>query len=443
MNSGTPPDNDLPSPRRRSLLLGAAGALTLPLWRLAFAGDVLAASTPAQTTGARLPPWRPGQMDIHHLAIGRGNATLIVMPDGTSVLVDAGATNDGFDVSMTTRPGTGRRPGEWIARYAARHLAATGHMGLDYALVTHLHPDHLGDVSPSSPLSQQGDYRLTGIMDVAEALPIGVLIDRGYPDYPYLGGWLETAPFAKNYRSFIESRRAHGGVVEAFQVGRRDQFRPLGRIPVKSPFGIRNIAANGRVWSGDGTNSHELFPPRETLAPSDLPDENMLCAAIRVEHGAFRYFTGGDLTSTTFDGDEPWRDILTAAARAAGRVDVATADHHGLYDAVSADVVRALRPRAWIIQAWHISHPSMLPLEHMLSERLYPGPRDIFATDVMSGNALMHQRLIKRLRSTRGHVVVRVDEGGANFRVFVTDNRSEDDRVLFATDAYSAGMSMA
>lgn len=425
--------NDLPSPRRRTLLLGAAAGLTLPLWRWAVAGDAS-----SQPTGGTLPPWQPGQMDIHHLAIGRGNATLIIMPDGTSVLVDAGATNDAFDVSMSTSPGTDKRPGEWIARYAARHLAATGHVGLDYALVTHLHPDHLGDVSASSPLSRHGDYRLTGITDVAEALPIGVLVDRGYPDYPYFGGWLETAPFAKNYRAFIESRRAKGGAVEAFQVGRRDQFRPKGRHPVKTPFGIQNIAANGRVWTGEGTNSHELFPPKETLAAGDLPDENMLCAAIRVEHGAFRYFTGGDLTSTTFDGEAPWRDILTAAARAAGKVDVATADHHGLYDAVSADVVRALRPRAWVIQAWHISHPSMLPLEHMLSERLYPGPRDIFATGVMAENALMHQRLIKRLRSTRGHVVVRVDAGGDTYRVFVTDNRSEDDRLLLATDVHKA-----
>ena len=428
MNSGTPPDNDLPSPRRRSLLLGAAGALTLPLWQWAFAAD-----TPQQGPATTLPPWQPGQMDIHHLAIGRGNATLIIMPDGTSMLIDAGASNDGFDVSVTTRPGTTKRPGEWIARYVARQLAATGHVGLDYALVTHLHPDHLGDVSPTSPPSRFGNYRLTGITDVAEAIPIGVLIDRGYPDYPYLGGWLETAPFAKNYRAFIESRRARGEAVQAFQVGRRDQFRPTGRHAVKGAFGIQNIAANGRVWTGEGTNSHELFPPRETLAAGDLPDENMLCTAIRVDHGAFRYFTGADLTSTTFDGDAPWRDILTAAARAAGKVDVATADHHGLYDAVSAEVVRALRPHAWIIQAWHISHPSMLPLEHMLSERLYPGPRDIFATDVMSENALMHQRLIKRLRSTRGHVVVRVDAGGESFRVFVTDNRSEDDHVLLAT----------
>ncbi len=258
MDSSTPPENDLPSPRRRSLLLGAAGALTLPLWQWAFAAD-----TPQQGPATTLPRWQPGQMDIHHLAIGRGNATLIIMPDGTSMLIDAGASNDGFDVSVTTRPGTTKRPGEWIARYVARQLAATGHVGLDYALVTHLHPDHLGDVSPTSPPSRFGNYRLTGITDVAEALPIGVLIDRGYPDYPYLGGWLETAPFAKNYRAFIESRRARGEAVQAFQVGRRDQFRPMGRHAVKVAFGIQNIAANGRVWTGEGTNSHELFPPRK------------------------------------------------------------------------------------------------------------------------------------------------------------------------------------
>ena len=37
-----------------------------------------------------LPEWKEGYMDIHTIATGRGDATFIVMPDGTTLLIDAG-----------------------------------------------------------------------------------------------------------------------------------------------------------------------------------------------------------------------------------------------------------------------------------------------------------------------------------------------------------------
>jgi hypothetical protein len=129
--------------------------------------------------------------------------------------------------------------------------------------------------------------------------------------------------------------------------------------------------------------------------------------------GNFAYYTAGDLTSYTYDGEQPWRDALTAAARAAGPVDVATADHHGLFDGLSADTVRTLRPQAWVIPGWHISHPDLLQLERMFSKCLYPGPRDVFATTVMEANLMANHRPARRMRSTDGHVVVRVAPDGA------------------------------
>jgi hypothetical protein len=45
--------------------------------------------------GAPLSAWTPGTLDIHQIATGRGNSALIIMPDGTTLLVDAGAAGDG------------------------------------------------------------------------------------------------------------------------------------------------------------------------------------------------------------------------------------------------------------------------------------------------------------------------------------------------------------
>ena len=44
----------------------------------------------AQQVGQPLPAWTPGTLDIHQINTGRGNAALLIFPDGTSMLLDAG-----------------------------------------------------------------------------------------------------------------------------------------------------------------------------------------------------------------------------------------------------------------------------------------------------------------------------------------------------------------
>jgi hypothetical protein len=407
--------------------------MTTHLDRRHFVLGLLAAPLAVRAAGVapqdvRLPAWTPGCLDIHHIATGRGSATLVVMPDGTSMLIDAGATNNALDVSAAPKPDASRRPGEWVARYAQRHLHATGRQQLDYLLVTHIHPDHLGDVSDESPLSVQGAYRLSGVTDVAELLPVGLLVDRGYPryDYPVKPG----GRYAENYFAFVQSRVERGLGVAAIRAGSAAQ---LAMRAGSSLFSIRTVAANGEVWSGSGEQVNAMFPPLATLARADYPDENVCSIALKISLGKFSYFTGGDLTSYTYDGDLPWRDVLGAAARVAGPVNVATADHHGMFDGLSGGVVRALRPQAWVIPSWHIAHPDMLQLERMLSQRLYPGPREVYATSLMAANHLANRRLTNQLRSRDGHVVVRVAPDGASYTVYVTDNGDERDTIKSET----------
>lgn len=396
-----------PHAMRRRLL---AILLALPATRLAGAGN--AGSAPDRP-GQALAPWQPGWLDIHHIATGRGNATFVMLPDGTSLLVDAGASQNGLDVSVAPRPDASRRPGEWIGRYLARHLGRAGlERRLDYLLATHLHPDHTD-----------------GVSDVAGQIEIGTLIDRGYPDYAY--PQRIDAPFVHDYLAFVEARRRKGLAVQRFRVGSAEQIAGRGHRQSPFAFEVRNVAANGEVWTGQG--SRKLFPDLASLPRADWPNENQCSAAIRIGYGPFGYFTAGDLTGYTGDGALPWQDVLGPAARAAGPVTVATADHHGMFDGLDGDIVRSLRPKVWVIPSWHIAHPDMLQLERMFSERLYPGPREVLATTMMRENLLANGRLARRMLSHDGHVVVRVPPGGERFYVAVTDNASEGDIVKLAT----------
>lgn len=396
----------------------------------AMTSGVLNAAEPALELrpGAVLPSWHRGELEIHQIATGHGNAALLIGPDGTSVLIDAGAVPEEAGATTPLRPDASRRPGEWIARYVQRRLRAVGRERLDYFVASHLHPDHVGAVATGAPAnSRDGTFVLSGVTDVAEQIPIETVIDRGFPDYAY--PTRATALFAANYVAFIRAREKRGERCERVRVGAADQLR-LQRTPGEFlAFQIRAIAANGEVWTGDGEGTTCAVPPLARLAPADYPDENMCSIALRVSYGKFDYFTGGDLHCDTRFGEQPWRDVETPTARRVGRVEVAVTDHHAYFDAVGVEAVRALQPRVWVVPAWHLTHLSLAPLERMLSERLYPGPRDIFVTDLLPTTKLLDQRFIGQVRSTAGHVIIRVSSGGDEFMVIITENADESDRI--------------
>jgi len=66
----------------------------------------------AESVGGPLSPWSPGTLDIHHIDTGRGNSAFIVAPDGITILIDCGATNDSLDESAPCRPNDSKRSGE-------------------------------------------------------------------------------------------------------------------------------------------------------------------------------------------------------------------------------------------------------------------------------------------------------------------------------------------
>lgn len=91
-----------------------------------------------------LPEWKEGYLDIHTIATGRGDAALIIMPDGTTMMIDAG---DNAKAKDTQHPDATKKPGEWQAIYIKHFLKQLPDKeNLDYAMVTHLHNDHIGTI---------------------------------------------------------------------------------------------------------------------------------------------------------------------------------------------------------------------------------------------------------------------------------------------------------
>src|SRR3546814_9993587 len=72
--------------------------------------------------------------------------------------------------------------GYWIADYIKQFAPAGRPVKLDYALITHFHTDHMGTITADKPLSKTGAYRLAGITEVGDLIPISTLIDRAAPN---------------------------------------------------------------------------------------------------------------------------------------------------------------------------------------------------------------------------------------------------------------------
>ena len=406
------------------------------MWFGLLLAALVAADARAQVAGEVLPPWTAGTLEIHQISTGKGNSALFIFPDGTSMLLDAGALAVQTPRHVAPRPDGSRSPGEWIARYVRQMLRHEPAPALDYAMLTHFHADHMGQISEASKLSASGQYRLSGFTEVAESVPLRRILDRGWPDYQYPAP-LED-PTVKNYRAFLKWQIERNGLrVERFQPGRNDQVVPVREPKKYAEFEVRNVMANGEVWTGVGTNTRRHFPPLQDIPADERPSENMCSAGFRLSYGKFDYFTGGDIPGIPFEGFPLWHDVETPVAQAVGPVEAAILNHHGYIDSMNPFFVGALKPQVWIFNVWDSAHPTARVYHRLQSTRIYPGPRDIFATNMHEANRTVVVGLDK-LASDHGHIVIRVSPGGTGFTVVILEDSTESYRVKSVHGPYES-----
>jgi beta-lactamase superfamily II metal-dependent hydrolase len=366
-----------------------------------------------QEKGQVLPPWAPGVLDIHHISTGLGNATFIRLPGGATLLVDAGGANR--IPYADPKPNDTKRPGEWIADYVAS-MAGAG-TALDYAVMTHFHPDHIG-----------------GLADVAAAVPIRRLIDRGSPSYAYLKP-ADTDAVFKAYQGVLASQPSIKA--ETAAVGSTQQIVDRGEATNRAT--VRVIAANDKVWTGTGNEVKTRFPALASISDAaDRPTENMCSVALRIGYGAFDYFTGGDMPGYPTPGGPTWHDLESDIARAMGQTDARQVGHHGSIEVENPFFLSTVKSRVLVLPAWSPTHPSPDVLKRMLSTRIYPDPRDVFVVQFREPTRATIGARANQVASADGHVVIRVEPGGARYRVFMLDNTTPERRITSVHGPYDA-----
>lgn len=377
-----------------------------------------------------LSEWQEGYLDIHQISTGRGNVAFMVMPDGTTLILDVGdigASSNFNREIMPALPNLNKRPAQWIAQYAEHFSDKVAKSGkIDYVLLTHMDQDHIGSVSMAIT-SPGKDYKLSGVTHLAELLDFGTLVDRNYPDYNFpSGSTIFSDASVKNYLAYVNARTKAGGKVEGFSVGSKSQFT-LAYEPAKYPtFEIRNIYANGTLWTGTGTAVEDIY------LGQTVTSENNASTVIKLTYGQFKYFSGGDITSTNIWNNK-LVDVEGLVGEKVGPVDVAVCNHHSCRDAMYGKFINATNPQAFIIPTWDSLHAEELPVGTMFEEGANAADRMIFSAGLVASTRAGLGTNGARIKPD-GHIVTRVYPGGNEFQMFVLNDRNTEYEIIYKTD---------
>ena len=126
-----------------------------------------------QEMGSQLPLWQEGMLDIHHINTGRGDAAFCVLPDGTTLLIDAGDMSETHARTLSARnakamPSNSKSAPEWIVDYIKQFHPKKSGAQLDYALITHYHDDHADQVQAAAERFGCPVWATTELVEVLE-----------------------------------------------------------------------------------------------------------------------------------------------------------------------------------------------------------------------------------------------------------------------------------
>lgn len=395
-----------------------------------------------------LSPWQQGELDIHFINTGRGNASFIVFPDGTTMLIDAGDMNAAefekanFPLKVSPAlPNDSLRPGQWIAAYIKQVMPLNRKPAIDYALITHFHGDHYGNIEKSSTVSLSKAYQLSGLTDVADQVPVHNLLDRGYPDYNYpvdLKKYYQNDLTFTNYLKFIDYQQLNKGLmVSALIPGSTHQIELLFNRQEYQNFSVRNLKTNDMIWTGKGEQAESVFT-KSALLENGKFNENPLSNAIEITYGPFTYYAGGDNTGYEGTGYPGRKDVETPMAKVIGKVEAMTLNHHGNRDATNDSFLKTLSPNIAVEQSWCSDQPGQELAFKLTSKNSAGNDIQVFNTYMQpETKAYLGFWVAKAFKSLEGHVLIRVLKGGETYNVYLLDDKSTTIKVVNTFGPYT------
>jgi glyoxylase-like metal-dependent hydrolase (beta-lactamase superfamily II) len=294
----------------------------------------------------------PGEVTIVQLELPAtgllGEAAIIVGPDGTLVLLDVGNSNHADRVREAVRELN------TVHLTPARGFAARAPLQVEWIVITHFHADHVGAFEPlvtgDEPLAITGGVVYRGHVDLGEAMNTG--------------HWETFCHLTRGPLAAVDVPLCHAAAAPDC-----DYAQLAGPFPAVGCPGLRAgdladpgddadgaaafvslgdgarltlVAAGGHVVGAEGVVASAPFGHDETN------QENARSLAGLVEHGAFRYHFGGDLTGA---GTTAAPDIESHLVAVAGPVfygslgvDVIHVHHHARRTSSNPGFVAALAP---------------------------------------------------------------------------------------------------
>ncbi len=259
----------------------------------------------------------PKPLQIYFIDVEGGQSTLIVDPQGESLLIDTGW--DDFN-----------------GRDANRIMIAAKSAGIDHIddlIITHYHSDHVG-----------------GVAQLAGRIKIGAFFDHG-----------------PNMENSAETRANYAAYEKISAQAKRVVVKPGDEIPFKG-MRVQVLTAAGAEISAPlpGAGQENPVCASEATPVADL-SENSRSVGVLITFGKFRFIDLGDLTVQ--------KELAIACPiNLIGTVDLYLTTHHGTAHPGSGDssnsraIVEALHPRVAVMNngavkgghpvAWQIVHDS-------------------------------------------------------------------------------------
>lgn len=363
--------------------------------------------------GETLPAWEEGMLDIHAVNTARGECTFYILPDGTTMVVDAGefihqAKNMQNDAQ---RPNDFTRPADTYANYI-RHFSPRKD-SVDYFMLSHFHMDHMGQLEKEYSVSSNGDYIESGLTALYDRLPFRTIIDRAYPDFDAMDVKARSEKSLDNYRKFIQCHVNKGDLkAEALKIGSEGQIA-MRYNPQKYPTcKVKNLCANGYVWKdGKAFNCY---------SPGKIRENGASCGFL-LSYGDFDYLSAGDLNG----GDVA--DTQKTLAEAVGKeIEAAKSNHHLSPKTMPVSMLEILKPQTMVTQSFYVR--VIQPDQDIIQRIAKDGTRQYF-TNIDNSLLEANPEIYKDCTGIGGHVVIRVMPGGKEYYVIMLDDTDNAYRV--------------